>query len=98
VIGAGYSRESTTRDDFSAGIVFLIPLYQGGRVDARNCALTAQKETQRGEVEKFKLELADPCSKPCRNRVACRQRPSRGDKQNEYRDWALERARAGVRA
>src|SRR3569623_2642227 len=35
VIGAGYSRESVTRDEASAGLVFTIPLYQGGRVDAR---------------------------------------------------------------
>jgi outer membrane protein TolC len=35
VFGAGFSRESTTRDELSAGLVFNIPLYQGGRVDAR---------------------------------------------------------------
>jgi outer membrane protein TolC len=95
VIGAGYSRESTTRDDFSAGIVFLIPLYQGGRVDARIARELAQKERSVAEVEKFKLELADSLLDTLQEIewLVGSGRPA-ADKQNEYRDWALERARA----
>jgi outer membrane protein TolC len=95
VIGAGYSRESTTRDDVSAGIVFLIPLYQGGRVDARIARELAQKERSVAEVEKFKLELADSLLETLQEIewLVGSGRPA-ADKQNEYRDWALERARA----
>ncbi|MBS1219489.1 MAG: hypothetical protein H6R21_2622, partial [Proteobacteria bacterium] len=59
VIGASYSRPSTTRDDLSAGLVFNIPLYQGGRVDARVTRELAQKERRVAELEKLKLDLSD---------------------------------------
>ncbi|HET9462338.1 MAG TPA: TolC family protein, partial [Thiobacillus sp.] len=59
VIGGGYSRESTTRDELSAGLVFNIPLYQGGRVDAMTARERAQKERSAAELDKLKLDLAD---------------------------------------
>ena len=87
--------ELTTRDDLSAGLVFTIPLYQGGRVDARIARELAQKERSVAEVEKFKLELADSLLDTLQEIewLVGSGRPA-ADKQNEYRDWALERARA----
>ncbi len=95
VIGGGYSRESATRDDLSAGLVFNIPLYQGGRVDARLAREMAQKERRAAELEKLKLDLADTLLATLQEIDWLRGsgRPA-ADKQVEYRDWALERARA----
>ncbi|WP_296886679.1 TolC family protein [Thiobacillus sp.] len=95
VVGADFSRISNTRDNISAGVVFLIPLYQGGRVDALVAREMAQKERSAAELEKLKLELADSLLLTLQEiewlrssgRVAA-------DKQIEYRDWALERSRA----
>ena len=95
VIGASYSRPSTTRDDLSAGLVFNIPLYQGGRVDARVTRELAQKERRVAELEKLKLDLSDTLLATLQEIEWLRGsgRPA-ADKQVEYRDWALERARA----
>ncbi|MDO9222006.1 MAG: TolC family protein, partial [Thiobacillus sp.] len=95
VVGADYSRVSNTRDNISAGLLFVIPLYQGGRVDALVARERAQKERSSAELEKLKLELADSLLATLQEiewlrssgRVAA-------DKQIEYRDWALERSRA----
>jgi outer membrane protein TolC len=95
VIGGAYSRESVTRDELSAGLVFNIPLYQGGRVDARVARELAQKERRAAELEKLKLELSDTLLATLQEiewlRASGR---AAADKQVEYRDWALERARA----
>jgi outer membrane protein TolC len=95
VVGASYSRPSTTRDDVSAGLVFSIPLYQGGRVDARVARELALKERRAAELEKLKLELSDTLLATLQEIDWLRGsgRPA-ADKQVEFRDWALERARA----
>jgi outer membrane protein TolC len=95
VIGAGYSRESTTRDEASAGLVFTIPLYQGGRVDARVARELAQKERTAAELEKLRFDLSDTLLATLQE-IEWLRGSSRAaaDKQIEYRDWALERARA----
>jgi outer membrane protein TolC len=95
VIGGGYSRESTTRDDISAGLVFNIPLYQGGRVDARVAREQALKERRAAEMEKLRLDLADTLLATLQEIDWLRGsgRPA-AEKQVEYRDWVLERARA----
>ncbi|HET9462903.1 MAG TPA: TolC family protein, partial [Thiobacillus sp.] len=95
VIGGGYSRESTTRDEFSAGLVFNIPLYQGGRVDALMARERAQKERSAAELDKLKLDLADTLLATLQEIEWLRgsSRPA-AERQVEYRDWALERARA----
>jgi outer membrane protein TolC len=95
VIGGGYSRESTTRDEFSAGLVFNIPLYQGGRVDALMARERAQKERSAAELDKLKLDLADTLLATLQEIEWLRgsSRPA-AERQIEYRDWALERARA----
>ena len=95
VIGGGYSRESSTRDELSAGLVFNIPLYQGRRVDARVASVLAQKERSAAELDKLKLDLADTLLATLQE-IEWLRGSSRAaaDKQIEYRDWALERARA----
>jgi outer membrane protein TolC len=95
VVGGGYSRESTTRDEVSAGVVFAIPLYQGRRVDARIARELAQKERASAELEKLKFDLSDTLLATLQE-IEWLRGSSRvaADKQIEYRDWALERARA----
>lgn len=95
VIGGRYSRESSTRDDVSAGLVFNIPLYQGGRVDSRVARELALKERRAAELEKLRLDLADTLLATLQE-IEWLRGSSRAaaDKQIEYRDWALERARA----
>ena len=95
VIGGAYSRETITRDEVSAGLVFNIPLYQGGRVDARVARELAQKERTAAELEKLKFDLSEALLATLQE-IELLRGSSRGaaDKQMEYRDWALERARA----
>lgn len=95
VMGGSYSRESITRDEASAGLVFTIPLYQGGRVDARLAREVAQKERTAAELEKLKFDLSDTLLATLQE-IEWLRGSSRAaaDKQAEYRDWALERARA----
>jgi outer membrane protein TolC len=95
VIAGGYSRESTTRDELSAGVVFTIPLYQGGRVDGRIARELALKERSAAELEKLTLDLADTLLATLQE-IEWLRGSSRAaaDKQIEYRDWALERSRA----
>ena len=95
VIGGGYSRESGMRDELSAGLVFNIPLYQGARVDARVARELAQKDRRAAELEKFQLDLADALLDTLQEIQWLRDSGiTAADKQVEYRDWALERARA----
>jgi outer membrane protein TolC len=95
VVGGGYSRESGTRDELSAGLVFTIPLYQGGRVDARIAREMTQKERNVAELEKLRLDLADTLLATLQE-IEWLRDSSRlaADRQVEYRDWALERSRA----
>lgn len=93
--GAGYSRESATRDDISAGLVFSVPLYQGGRVDAEEARARALIQRADADLEKLRFDLSDAVLATLQEINLLRQ-AARGaaDTQIEYRDWALERARA----
>lgn len=95
VVAGGYSRESSTRDEVSVGLVFNVPLYQGGRIDARLARELALKERRAAELEKLKLDLAEAVLVTLQE-IEWLRGSARGaaDKQVEYRDWALERARA----
>lgn len=95
VIGGGYSRESTTRDELSAGLVFNFPLYQGRRVDARVARELAQRERSVAELEKLELDLAETLLATLQEIEWLRgSGQAAADTQVAYRDWALERARA----
>ena len=95
VVGAGYSRESTTRDEISAGLVLTVPLYQGARVDSREAREHALRQRLQAEREKAQFELADTLLASLQEVEWLRDTGrAAADKQIEYRDWALERARA----
>ncbi|WP_324779173.1 TolC family protein [Thiobacillus sedimenti] len=95
VVGGRYSRESITRDDLSAGLVFAVPLYQGRRVDARIARALAEKERALAALEKSRFELSDTLLATVQEIEWLRgSGRAAADKQVEYRDWALERARA----
>lgn len=95
VTGASYSRISNTRDEVSAGLVFNIPLYQGGHVDARVARELAHKAHSAAELEKLRLDLADTLLATLQE-VEWLRGSSRvaADRQIEFRDWALDRSRA----
>jgi outer membrane protein TolC len=95
VLGATYSRESITRDQVSAGLLFNVPLYQGGRIDARVARERALRERLLAQREKLKLGLSETVLDTLHEIEWLRgsSRPA-ADKQIEYRDWALERSRA----
>ena len=95
VIGANYSRESITRDQVSAGLLFNVPLYQGGRIDARVARERALRDRLLAQREKLKLGLSETVLDTLHEIEWLRgsSRPA-ADKQIEYRDWALERSRA----
>ena len=95
VLGASYSRESVTRDQVSAGLLFNVPLYQGGRIDARVARERALRERLLAQRDKLKLDLSETVLDTLHEIEGLRgsSRPA-ADKQIEYRDWALERSRA----
>lgn len=95
VIGANYSRESVTRDQVSAGVLVNVPLYQGGRIDARVAREHALRDRLLAQREKLKLGLNATVLDTLHEIEWLRgsSRPA-ADKQIEYRDWALERSRA----
>jgi outer membrane protein TolC len=95
VIGAGFSREASTRDDLNVGLVFSIPLYQGGRVDARIARELADRDRSAAELEKLRLDLSEALLATLQEIEWLRDsaRPA-ADTQVQYRDWAVERARA----
>jgi outer membrane protein TolC len=95
VIGAGYSRDSITRVEVSAGLVFNIPLYQGARVDARVARELALKERLAAELEKLKRDLSESLFAALQEAGWLRDTGrAAADTQIEFRDWMLERARA----
>lgn len=95
VVGANYSRESVTRDQVSAGVLVNVPLYQGGRIDARVAREHALRYRLVAQREKLKLGLSATVLDILHEIEWLRgsSRPA-ADKQIEYRDWALERSRA----
>ncbi|MEQ1663033.1 MAG: TolC family protein [Thiobacillus sp.] len=93
--GAGYSRESATRDDISAGLVFSVPLYQGGRLDAEEARARALRQRAEADLDKLRFELSDAVLEAMQE-ISWLRETARGaaDTQIEFRDWVLERARA----
>lgn len=93
--GASYSREVTTRDRASAGFVVSWPLYQGERVDARIAREVALRDKLSAQLAQTQMELAEQLMDTLNEiewlRAASRQAAA---VQVNYRDLALERARA----
>jgi outer membrane protein TolC len=95
LIAGNYSRASTTRDDYSAGLIVNWPLYQGERVDSRLARQVAERGRIEAEVEQFRRELAENLLETVQEIEWLRNsaRPA-ARVQVDYRDKALERARA----
>ena len=95
IYGAGYSRESVTRDRVSAALLFNVPFYQGNLIDARIARELALKDRLIAQREKLKMDLGETLLDTLNEIEWLRGsgRPA-ADKQIEYRDWTLERSRA----
>jgi len=91
---AGYSRETSTRDNWRAGVVLTWPLYQGRRVSAQLAREQALFHKLQAETGKLGMDLADTLLEVWLE-VEQLQRGVRAAarKQVEYRDLALDRAR-----
>jgi outer membrane protein TolC len=93
--GAGYSRDSITRDRVSAGLVINWPLYQGERVDARIKREVALRDKLGAQLAQAKMDLAEQLMDTLNEIDSLREasRPAAAT-QVKYTDQALERARA----
>ena len=95
VQAADYSRPSTTRDNFSAGLILSWPLYQGNRSDSRIAREMAQFNKLQANTDKLKMELNQALLETCLE-ITQLQSTARGaaQKNTEYRDVQLERSRS----
>lgn len=90
-----YSRDTATRDRYSAGLVLNWPLYQGERVDSRLAREAAQRARLEAIYEQGKRDLAEVLLETLLeiDWLKTAARPA-AKVQAEYRDQALERARS----
>lgn len=95
VLGGAYSRSVDTRDRISAGVLFNVPLYSGGRIDARVARERAVRQRLLAQREKLKRDLGETVL-ATRDEIESLRNSARpaADKQIEFRDVALERSRA----
>jgi outer membrane protein TolC len=93
--GASYSRDATTRDRVSAGLVVNWPIYQGERVDALIAREVAQRDKLGALYAQAGMDLAEQLMDTL-NEIEWLRTASRpaAATQASYRDQALERARA----
>jgi outer membrane protein TolC len=89
-----YSRDTATRDRYSAGLVLNFPLYQGERVDSRLAREAAQRTRLEAGLEQGRRDLADALLDTLLeiDWLRTSSRPA-ASVQINYRDQALERAR-----
>ncbi len=87
-------RKLSGRDEWRAGLVLNWPLYQGGRVDARQAKERALFQQAQARVEKLKMELTQALLENWLEIEQLRGTVRAANKQHSaYRDLALERAR-----
>ena len=92
---AAWTREATTRDDLRAGLNFVWPLWQGGRVDARMAREQARFQELQAQHEKLQLELRQSLADTWEEIQYLRDSERRNSDVNAaWRDLALEKARA----
>ncbi|PIV87496.1 MAG: hypothetical protein COW48_11265 [Hydrogenophilales bacterium CG17_big_fil_post_rev_8_21_14_2_50_63_12] len=92
---AAWSREASTRDDLRAGLNFVWPLWQGGRVDARMAREQATFQERQARHDKLQQELRQALADTWEEIQVLRESERRGSEANAvYRDLALEKARA----
>jgi outer membrane protein TolC len=94
VQAADYSRISTTRDNFSAGLILSWPIYQGNRYDSQVARELAKYSKLQAGYDKLKLELSQALLETCLE-ISQLQTTGRSAAQKyaEYRDLQLERSR-----
>lgn len=90
-----YSRDTLTRDRYSGGLVLNWPIYQGERVDSRLAKQMAERSKIEAEAEQFKRTLSENLQQTLFE-ITCLRGAARSaaKMQVEYRDKALDRARA----
>jgi outer membrane protein TolC len=92
---AYWSREASTRDDLRAGLNFVWPLWQGGRVDARMAREQAGFQERQAQYDKLRQELRQALADTWEEIQYLRDSGRRDSEANVvYRDLALDRARA----
>jgi outer membrane protein TolC len=95
VIAGDYSRDTSTRDRLSGGLILNWPLYQGERVDGRLARQIAERARLEAQTEQYRRELAESLLETLQEIEWLRNyaRPA-AKVQIDYRDKALDRARA----
>lgn len=95
VIAGDYSRDTSTRDRLSGGLVLNWPLYQGERVDSQLARQVAERTRLEAQVEQARRELSESLLETLQEIEWLRgsARPA-ARVQIDYRDKALDRARA----
>lgn len=89
-----YSRDTATRDRYSAGLILNWPLYQGNGIDSRLVLEAARRARLEADYEQARRDLADALLETWLEIewLKTAARPA-AKVQIEYRDQALERAR-----
>lgn len=92
---AAWTREASTRDDLRAGLNFVWPLWQGGRIDARMAREQAALQERQAQYEKSRLELRQALADTWEEIQYLRDSERRAGEINAtYQELALEKARA----
>lgn len=92
---AAWSRESSTRDDLRAGLSFVMPLWQGDRIDAGLAREQARITEIRLQQEKQTMQLRESLLSLWEEIQYLLDSERQSTKTNAlYRDMALEKARA----
>lgn len=92
---AAWSRDASTRDNLRAGINFVWPLWQGGRIDARMAREQAGFQERQAQYDKLQQELRQALADTWEEIHHLRDGERRSGEANAaYRDLALEKARA----
>lgn len=92
---ASWSRQASTRDDVRAGLNFVWPLWQGGRIDARMAREQAVFQERQAQYDKLQQELRQSLADTWEEIHYLRDSERRGGDANaHYRELALEKARA----
>lgn len=88
-----YAREFTTRDRFRAGLLVDIPLYTGGRVDARRAEALARLHATEASIGQTEMEIRQTLRELIERIGVLRIERERAITEQAFRDLDLDRAR-----
>lgn len=92
---AAYERHSTSRDEVLAGLNLVWPLHQGRRIDSRMAREQAQFQVLQAQYEGLLLDLRQLLHDTREDIELILETERRAAEKNQsYREWMLERARA----